>query len=231
MIRDQLAASLRAALSTLEVMPLPDTVNLERPARREHGDWSSNVALATAKAGGLQPPRAGRQGRRDPQRRPPAPRHVGRDRRPRLRELPPRRLVAARRARRGASSRGADGYARPDVGAGAKVMVEFVSANPTGPLHAGHGRGAAYGDSLARVLERGRLRRLPRELPQRPRRADAEVRRVAGGPPDGRASRPTTATTGEYIADWAAEMPDGRRPVASGARPAPSRTTARPSPA
>jgi arginyl-tRNA synthetase len=34
-----------------------------------------------------------------------------------------------------------------------KVMVEFVSANPTGPLHIGHGRGAAYGDSLARILK------------------------------------------------------------------------------
>ena len=33
-----------------------------------------------------------------------------------------------------------------------KIMVEFVSANPTGPLHVGHGRGAAYGDALARVL-------------------------------------------------------------------------------
>lgn len=39
-----------------------------------------------------------------------------------------------------------------NLGAGQKVIVEFVSANPTGPLHIGHGRGAAYGDSLARVL-------------------------------------------------------------------------------
>lgn len=43
-------------------------------------------------------------------------------------------------------------YGRSDAGAGQRVMVEFVSANPTGPLHVGHGRGAAYGDSLARVL-------------------------------------------------------------------------------
>ena len=40
------------------------------------------------------------------------------------------------------------------VGAGRRVLVEFVSANPTGPLHVGTGRGAALGDSLARVLER-----------------------------------------------------------------------------
>ncbi len=46
-----------------------------------------------------------------------------------------------------------DGYGRTDAGKGQKVLVEFVSANPTGPLHVGHGRGAAVGDSLCRVLE------------------------------------------------------------------------------
>ncbi|MGI9311781.1 MAG: arginine--tRNA ligase, partial [bacterium] len=44
-------------------------------------------------------------------------------------------------------------YGRSDVGAGRTVLVEFVSANPTGPLHVGHGRGAAYGDSIARILD------------------------------------------------------------------------------
>ncbi len=44
-------------------------------------------------------------------------------------------------------------YGRCDVGAGRRVQVEFVSANPTGPLHVGHGRGAVVGDVLARVLE------------------------------------------------------------------------------
>jgi arginyl-tRNA synthetase len=44
-------------------------------------------------------------------------------------------------------------YGRVDVGRGRKVQVEFVSANPTGPLHVGHGRGAAYGASLASLLE------------------------------------------------------------------------------
>jgi len=45
------------------------------------------------------------------------------------------------------------GYGRIGHGKGARVQVEFVSANPTGPLHVGHGRGAAYGASLANVLE------------------------------------------------------------------------------
>ncbi len=44
-------------------------------------------------------------------------------------------------------------YGRGDWGSGRRVNVEFVSANPTGPLHIGHGRGAAVGDSIARLLE------------------------------------------------------------------------------
>ena len=45
-----------------------------------------------------------------------------------------------------------DAYGNCALGAGLKVQVEFVSANPTGPLHIGHGRGAALGDALARLL-------------------------------------------------------------------------------
>ncbi|HFC97533.1 MAG TPA: arginine--tRNA ligase [Thermosulfurimonas dismutans] len=45
-----------------------------------------------------------------------------------------------------------DSYGRSELGKGRKVQVEFVSANPTGPLHVGHARGAAVGDSLARIL-------------------------------------------------------------------------------
>ncbi|MGE4537669.1 MAG: arginine--tRNA ligase [Desulfovibrio sp.] len=47
---------------------------------------------------------------------------------------------------------GGEDYGRLAIGAGTKIQVEFVSANPTGPLHIGHGRGAAVGDSLTRVL-------------------------------------------------------------------------------
>jgi arginyl-tRNA synthetase len=43
-------------------------------------------------------------------------------------------------------------YGRSDLGKGENVLVEFVSANPTGPLHLGHGRGAALGDTLCRIL-------------------------------------------------------------------------------
>ena len=47
----------------------------------------------------------------------------------------------------------ADAYGRSQLGAGKPVQVEFVSANPTGPLHVGHGRGAAYGAAVADLLE------------------------------------------------------------------------------
>ena len=46
-----------------------------------------------------------------------------------------------------------DAYGQSQIGAGQRVQVEFVSANPTGPLHVGHGRGAAYGSSLANLLQ------------------------------------------------------------------------------
>jgi arginyl-tRNA synthetase len=45
-----------------------------------------------------------------------------------------------------------EGYGRSDLGGGRKVMVEFVSANPTGPLHVGHARGAVIGDVVANIL-------------------------------------------------------------------------------
>ncbi|MGC1357728.1 MAG: arginine--tRNA ligase [Xanthobacteraceae bacterium] len=44
-------------------------------------------------------------------------------------------------------------YGKSDIGRGAAVNVEYVSANPTGPMHVGHGRGAVFGDALANLLE------------------------------------------------------------------------------
>ena len=46
-----------------------------------------------------------------------------------------------------------DDFAKPNLGRGRKILIEFVSANPTGPLHVGHGRGAVLGDAVARLLE------------------------------------------------------------------------------
>lgn len=46
-----------------------------------------------------------------------------------------------------------ENFGRSNIGAGRKIQVEFVSSNPTGPLHVGHGRGAAYGSAIADLLE------------------------------------------------------------------------------
>jgi Arginyl-tRNA synthetase len=46
-----------------------------------------------------------------------------------------------------------DSFGKSKVGDGKKVQIEFVSANPTEPLHVGHGRGAAFGDAIGRILE------------------------------------------------------------------------------
>ena len=51
-----------------------------------------------------------------------------------------------------------DDYGRSDYGQGKRVVVEFVSANPTGPMHIGNARGGAIGDCLAAVLDRAALR-------------------------------------------------------------------------
>jgi hypothetical protein len=152
-IRDTLATALRSALSTLEISPIPESVHLERPARREHGDWSSNIALATAKAAGWNPRELA--GRMAEIINADLPAHVTSV------EIAGPGFVNFRLADSwlhdvlvDVETSGVENYARTTTGDGTKVLLEFVSANPTGPLHAGHGRGAAYGDSLARILER-----------------------------------------------------------------------------
>ena len=60
MIRDDLASALATALDALGV-ETTGTVHLERPSRREHGDWSSNVALASAKRAGRNPRELGQE--------------------------------------------------------------------------------------------------------------------------------------------------------------------------
>ena len=153
MIRNALASAVRDALAALAVEPLPERVELERPARKEHGDWSTNVALATAKKAGRNPRELATQLVEHLTADPPA--HVERV------EIAGPGFVNFHLAPTWLHdvlaevvTQGTDGFARHTVGAGHRVNVEFVSANPTGPVHAGHARGAAYGDSVARLLER-----------------------------------------------------------------------------
>ena len=122
---------------------------VERTREREHGDFASNLALTLAKAARCKP-----------------------------RELAERLMAAiaadahierveiagpgfinfflgpgAYRTVIGAILEQASRYGRNTLGAGRRIQVEFVSANPTGPLHVGHGRGAAYGAAVADLLE------------------------------------------------------------------------------
>ncbi|MHB8668974.1 MAG: arginine--tRNA ligase [Acidimicrobiales bacterium] len=153
MIRDNLERSLRAALEDLQVAVGPAAIDLERPARREHGDWSSNVALVAAKAAGRRP------------------RELAAEIAAHLSSVLPEHVSAVEVAGPGfvnfhlepswlhavlseVVTSGVSGYARHDVGRGGRVQVEFVSANPTGPLHVGNGWFASYGDAVARLLER-----------------------------------------------------------------------------
>ena len=152
-MRNEVCQLLRDALTSLvEEGVLPDSlevdVQVERSRGPEHGDFASNLAMVLAKRAGLKP----------------------RDLAEQLCKALPASDLLSRAEVAGPGfinlflspgsyqslpgeirSRGA-AYGTSDVGAGEKVMVEFVSANPTGPLHVGHGRGAAYGDALARVL-------------------------------------------------------------------------------
>ena len=211
MIRDQLAEALRATLSSLEVEPLPDTIQLERPARREHGDWSSNVALVTAKKAGWNP------------------RELATRIAEALGTAPPEHVAAVEVAGPGfvnfrlhdswlhdllreVLAAGPDGYARPDLGQGRRVDVEWVSANPTGPLHAGHGRNACYGDSVVRLLERtGHVVTREYYLNDRGTQmfnyAASLAARAKGEEP------PEDGYHGQYVRDWAAEMPADADPL------------------
>ena len=78
------------------------------------------------------------------------------------------------------ASEGAD-YGRSDAMRGQKIMVEFVSANPTGPMHMGNARGGVLGDTLAEVLSRAGCRGLARVLRQRRGQPDREVRLLHRG--------------------------------------------------
>jgi arginyl-tRNA synthetase len=152
MIQRDLEAALRNALAATGVEP-PATIQLERPARREHGDWSSNVALATAKAAGRKPQELADELAATLNADPPA--HVERV------DVAAAGFVNFHLAPtwlhdvlREVTTQGEKDYARSDRGTGQRVQVEFVSANPTGPIHVGNGWFASYGDSVARLLER-----------------------------------------------------------------------------
>jgi arginyl-tRNA synthetase len=152
MISVVLEDALRGALDKLGVAA-PGVIGLERPARREHGDWSSNVALACAK----QVQRSPRElaGQIVDVLSSELPQHVTRV------EVAGPGFVNFHLAPTWLHdllaevvAQGEERYGRAQIGGGERVMIEFVSANPTGPIHVGNGWFASYGDSLGRIMER-----------------------------------------------------------------------------
>ncbi|MEC8946988.1 MAG: arginine--tRNA ligase, partial [Actinomycetota bacterium] len=203
-VRDSITDAVRSVLADLGVDPLPAIVQLERPGNPDHGDWSTNVALASAKAAGRNP------------------RELGTQLAECLLAAPPAHVVGVEVAGPGfvnfrltdswlhevladVVAAGVHGWARHDDGAGTRVIVEFVSANPTGPLHAGHGRGACYGDSVARLYDRCGYD-VVREFYINDR--GLQMQNFAASLAARAAGRdvPEDGYHGQYIADWAAEM-------------------------
>ncbi|RJK98135.1 arginine--tRNA ligase [Vallicoccus soli] len=149
----QLAAAVRSALlAAVEAgelrVEVPAEVRVERPKQKGHGDWATNVALQLAKAAG-RPPREVAQllaarlgaveGVAGVEVAGPGFLNV-------TLEAGAQGLLARQVVEAGAA------YGRGDRLAGTRVDLEFISANPTGPLHLGHTRWAAVGDALGRVL-------------------------------------------------------------------------------
>lgn len=124
-------------------------VALERPRNPDHGDWATNVALTLAKPLGRPPRQIAEELAR---RLDPSAAGV------RSVEVAGPGFINFRLAAdylsQGLASilAAGDAYGRSEGGAGERVNVEFVSANPTGPLHIGHGRQAALGDAVAELL-------------------------------------------------------------------------------
>jgi arginyl-tRNA synthetase len=148
-VRALVDAQVRAWASDAGVtLPAGWSAELERPKSRDHGDYATNAALTLAKVSGTPP------------------REIGQALAARLGEAPGiataevagpgfvnLRLESAAQGEiaRLAVTAGAD-FGRGSALEGKNVNVEFISANPTGPLHLGHTRWAAVGDALARVL-------------------------------------------------------------------------------
>lgn len=156
MTPDELSAALAAVIVPLAEARRPGSAEgltasdlpLERPKNREHGDWASNAALKLAKAVGANS------------------REFAAEIAERLAETPGVASVEVAgpgfiNIRLDAAAAGVLAKAIVEAGAafgsndsqrGRTINVEFVSANPTGPLHIGHTRWAALGDSIARLL-------------------------------------------------------------------------------
>ena len=149
-LEELLARALESLQGKLLRSPVErSAIVVERTRDAQHGDFACNIALRLAKSAGRKPAELAAAI---------------------VAALPPSQLLAraevagagfinlylAGDAQRDALRRvfeQGERYGTSQAGAGARVIVEFVSANPTGPLHVGHGRQATYGATLAKLLQ------------------------------------------------------------------------------
>jgi arginyl-tRNA synthetase len=153
MTPEDLSAAIRAALTDAVAagqltVPIPAEVRVERSRSRDHGDWSTNIALQLAKPAGLAPRElaalladrlAAVDGIEAVEVAGPGFLNVTLD------------AASAGELARAIVEAGA-AYGTSASEAGRSVNLEYISANPTGPLHIGHTRWAALGDAMVRVL-------------------------------------------------------------------------------
>ncbi|MBG6216680.1 arginyl-tRNA synthetase [Arthrobacter sp. CAN_A6] len=154
MTPEQLSSAITACLkNAVEAgdfsIELPSEVRVERPKNREHGDWATNIALQLSKKAGMKPRDfaeilsarlAAIEGVKSVDIAGPGFLNITLD------------AGAAGELARTVVEAGA-AYGTNDALAGRKINLEFVSANPTGPIHIGGTRWAAVGDALARILQ------------------------------------------------------------------------------
>ncbi len=154
MIKDEIrrlveeAAARARTAGQLPAVGLPEVL-IERPQRAEHGDYATNLPLRLARAARTNPMQVARAI---------ADQIPVRDTLSEVSVAPPgfinfRLADAWLAAQVDAINQAGPSFAGLDLGQGRRVQVEFVSANPTGPIHVGNGRGATIGSTLANVLE------------------------------------------------------------------------------
>ena len=203
---DLLAAQIQAAISrAIErgelIGSVPASIPLERPKNRDHGDYASSIALQLAKPAGKNPREVAELLKKDLEK---------------LEEVssvdiagPGFINIKLNRASQADLVRtilnAKESYGKGNALAGVKINLEFISANPTGPLHLGHTRWAAVGDALGRVLSAAGAE-VVREfyINDRGNQMDLfgqSVQAAALGQPI-----PEDGYQGEYIADLAKEV-------------------------
>ncbi|CAB4673535.1 unannotated protein [freshwater metagenome] len=204
LLAGKITAALRALVEKGELTcEIPASIPLERPKNRDHGDYASSIALQVAKGSGRPPREIAELLKRD------------------LEALPEVLSVdiagpgfiniTLERASQGEVVRQirehGEKFGEGSTLAGVSINLEFISANPTGPLHLGHTRWAAVGDALGRVLTAAGAK-VTREfyINDRGNQMDlfgASVRAAAMGQPI-----PENGYQGAYISDLAQAVVD-----------------------